>query len=91
MSGHVFHPGHDDLHGVTVVIELLDGRSVVGRWHDRTDRGVLLHNVAIYDPDTATVPKEEWFGKLLKFGVPVAEKHMLIPDDLFGGVRSLSE
>lgn len=91
MSGHVFHPGHDDLHGVTVVVEVNDGRTLVGRWHEKTPRGVLLHDVAIYDPASVTVPKEEWFGKLLKFGIPVAQKHIIIPDDQFGGVRRFSE
>jgi hypothetical protein len=91
MSGHVFHPGHDELHGVTVVVDAAEGRTLVGRWHERTPRGVLLHDVAVHDPASATVPKEEWLAKLLKFGVSVDLKHAIVPSGQLLGVRRLVE
>lgn len=91
MSGHVFHPGHDDLHGVTVVVDAVDGRTLVGRWHEHGIRGVLLHDVAVHDPEKVTVPVEEWLGKLRKFGVRVDQKHAIVPTDQLLAVRRLVE
>ena len=91
MSGLVFHPGHDELHGVTVVVDSAEGRTLVGRWHEQTPRGVLLHDVAVHDPATATVPKEEWLSKLRKFGVLVELKHAIVPASQLLGVHRLVE
>lgn len=79
MSGHVFHPGHEDLHGVTVVVESAGGTTWVGRYHERTDRGIFMHDVAVHDPALATLPRDAWLERLLKFGVKVDAKHLVIP------------
>jgi len=91
MSGHVFHPGHDELHGVTVVVEAAEGRTLVGRWHEQTPRGVLLHDVAVHDPLKSAVSKEEWFVKLRKFGVAVELKHAVVPAGQLLDIRRLVE
>jgi hypothetical protein len=80
MSGMVFHPGHEELHGVTVVVDGTSGRSWVGRYHERTERGILLHDVAIHDPATAVVPREAWLDGLRKFGVKVEARHVVVPE-----------
>jgi uncharacterized alpha-E superfamily protein len=80
MSGHVFHPGHEELHGITVVVRGASGRSWVGRYHERTERGILLHDVAIHDPATAPVDRDAWLARLRKFGIKVDSKHVVIPD-----------
>ena len=80
MSGHVFHPGHEELHGITVVVRGASGRSWVGRYHERTERGILLHDVAIHDPATAPVDRDAWLARLRKFGIKVDTKYVVIPD-----------
>ena len=80
MSGHVFHPGHEELHGVTVVVDGSSGRSWVGRYHERTERGILLHDVAIHDPATASVPRDAWLDRLRKFGVKIDARHVVVPE-----------
>lgn len=80
MSGPVFHPGHEELHGVTVVVEGVSGRAWVGRYHERTDRGIVMHDVAVHDPEAAPRPKAEWIARLLKFGVQVDARHLTIPE-----------
>jgi hypothetical protein len=80
MSGHVFHPGHEELHGVTVVVRGSSGRVWVGRYHERTERGILLHDVAIHDPASAPVDQDTWLARLRKFGVKVDAKHFVIPE-----------
>ena len=89
MSGMVFHPGHEELHGITVVVDGSSGRSWVGRYHERTARGILLHDVAIHDPATALVPRDVWIDRLRKFGVKVDSKHVVIPEAEAVGIRRL--
>jgi len=91
MTGHVFHPGHEELHGVTVVVDGSSGRSWVGRYHERTERGILLHDVAIRDPATALVPRDAWLDRLRKFGVKVDSRHVVIPDAESARVSRLVE
>ena len=80
MSGHVFHPGQEELHGVTVVVDGSSGRSWVGRYHERTERGILLHDVAIHDPATASLPRDAWLDRLRRFGVKVDARHVVVPE-----------
>ena len=89
-SGHVFHPGHEDLHGVTVVVEGKSGRTYVGRYHERTDKGIQLHDVGTHDPAGGS-SRDEYLARTLKFGVKAEQKHLVIADDEVGGVRRLSE
>lgn len=77
MSGHVFHPGHEALHGITVVVRENGGRLWVGRYHERNDRGVVMHDVAVFEPGQGDV--EEWLARQRKFGVQVARKHVIVP------------
>lgn len=91
MSGHVFHPGHEELHGVTVVVESTGGTTWVGRYHERTERGVFMHDVAIHDPATATLPREAWLERLVTFGIKVDAKHLVIPTADAGRITRLLE
>ncbi len=86
MSGHVFHPGHDELHGVTVVIAGASGRTYLGRWHERGPRGVTMKNVAIHDPAHEPVPVVAWLARQRKFGVAASEQMIVVPNDEAGDV-----
>jgi hypothetical protein len=81
VSGHVFHPGHDELHGVTVVIAGASGRTYVGRWHEQNERGVVVRDAAIHEPGVASLSLDAWLERQRKFGVAVTERHLLIPPD----------
>jgi hypothetical protein len=87
MSGHVFHPGHDELHGVTVVLRGASGRTYVGRWHERRPDGVLLRDAAIHEPTAGDV--EAWLAKLSRFGVPPEHRTLLVPVDDAGSISRL--
>lgn len=91
MSGHVFHPGHEELHGVTVVVEGPHGHTWVGRYHERSDRGLLLHDVATHHPATATLPRDVWLARLAKFGIRVDAKHVVVPNAEVIRVTRLAE
>jgi uncharacterized alpha-E superfamily protein len=91
VSGHVFHPGHEELHGVTVVVEGSSGCTWVGRYHERTDRGIVMHDVAVHDPAAASRPKEEWIARMLRFGVQVDVRHLTVPEEERPAITRLLE
>lgn len=91
MSGHVFHPGHDDLHGVTVIVATTGGKTLVGRWHEQGPRGVYLHDVAVHEGGADQLPISEWLGKLRKFGVNVAHRNVVVPNEEFVSVQRFDE
>jgi hypothetical protein len=80
VSGHVFHPGHEELHGVTVVVTSSTGKTYVGRYHERNDRGVVLKDVGIHEPGNG-LPLEDWLERQRKFGVRVDERALVVPGD----------
>ena len=84
MSGHVFHPGHDELHGVTVVSRGVSGRTYVGRWHEKGARGVTMRDTAIHDPASNPLPVDQWLAKQRKFGIAVTEKLIVVPNEEAG-------
>ncbi len=86
MSGHVFHPGHDELHGVTVVVTGASGRTYLGRWHERAARGVTMKDVAIREPDS-DIALDEWLARQRKFGLDASEKFLIVPNDEVGAVE----
>jgi hypothetical protein len=89
VSGHVFHPGHDELHGVTVVVSGASGKTYVGRWHQRDDRGVLLQDVATHDPSSSPVDRDAWLAKQRNFGVAATEKYVILATDEVTSVSRL--
>lgn len=90
MSGHVFHPGHEELHGVTVVLEGRSGRLYVGRYHERVESGVLLHDAGVHDPASG-MTRDDYLRKTLKFGVKAEHKALVVPNDEVGQIRKLGE
>lgn len=89
MSGHVFHPGHDDLHGITVVLEAASGKTYVGRWHEQVEKGVVLHDVATHDP-AGGQSREDFLARTLKFGVKPEQRTVVVSEQLLS-VRKLAE
>ena len=90
MSGHVFHPGHHELHGITVVLEATGGEVYVGRFDSQDQHGVQMIGVSIYDPTTATHSKAEFLARTNKFGVRIDRPHMLIPNKVVAEITPLS-
>ncbi|MEZ4585875.1 MAG: hypothetical protein R2909_05690 [Gemmatimonadales bacterium] len=76
--GHVFHPGHEELHGVTVLVKGNAGQVWVGRYHERTARGVVMRDVAAFDAEGGE-SVEAWLRKQLKFGVKITHRTLVVP------------
>ena len=91
MPGHVFHPGHHELHGITVVLTLRDGRTIVGRF-DREDNGALhVLDAGVHDPGTGADSREDYLRRTLKFGVKPEHARLAIPADQANAIVPLRE
>lgn len=88
MTGHLFHPGHQPLHGITVVVKA-GSRTFIGRF-DRVEDGQLqLLNVAVHDPDTSA--REEFLRRSRTFGVRVDLKHLVIAEAEVSAITPLAD
>ena len=86
MSGHVFHPGHEELHGVTVVVAGASGKTYLGRYHERGARGVVLRDVAVFDPTADQDGLDAWLARQRKFGVQAVHRALVLPEDEAGEI-----
>jgi hypothetical protein len=91
MTGHIFHPGHAELHGITVVVETTGSRTYVGRYDSEDDRGVHMLDVGVHDQNRDGVSKEEYVRKSAKFGIRSEHKHVVVPSEDVIKVVRLSE
>jgi len=89
VSGHVFHPGHHELHGITVVLDTAE-RLWVGRFDSVTPKGVLLHDAGCYEDGVTEGTREEYLARTLKFGVRATAKNVLVPEGAVRGMRQLA-
>jgi hypothetical protein len=90
MSGHVFHPGHSELHGITVVVETQGSRTYVGRYDSEDAQGVHMLDVGVHDAESE-LTKEEYVKKSAKFGVRSQHKHLVVPADQVARITRLGE
>ena len=90
MSGHVFHPGHAELHGITVVLETHGSRTYVGRYDSEDERGVHLLDVGVHN-EGPQLSKEEYIRKSARFGVHSEHKHMVVPSGEVARITRLGE
>ena len=90
MTGFVFHPGHHELHGITVVVETTGGTTYVARFDTQDEQGVHLLNVAQHD---ASSPQslEDFLARTRKFGVKPERKHLVIPADGIQRIQKLAD
>ena len=90
MSGHVFHPGHAELHGITVVVETTGSLTYVGRYDSEDERGVLMLDVGVHDA-AGGASREEYVRKSAKFGIRSNHKHLLVPANQIARITKLGD
>ncbi len=78
MTGHVFHPGHHELHGITVVVETRGPRTYVGRFDSADERGVHLLDAGVHEASSG-VSREEFVRRSAKFGIRANQRRALVP------------
>lgn len=90
MPGHVFHPGHSELHGITVVVETRGPLTYVGRYDSEDERGVHLLDVGIHEAsDKAS--KEEYLQRCAKFGVQSQHRHIIVAAEQVSRITRLGD
>ncbi len=87
----IFLREREELHGITVVVAGASGRTYVGRYHERGNRGVVLHDVGVHDPAPGAESKEAWLARLRKFGIKVDHKMLIVPGDEAGQIERFAE
>ena len=91
MSGHVFHPGHAELHGITVVVETTGSLTYVGRYDSEDERGVLMLDVGVHDAAAGVGSREEYVRKSARFGIRSVHKHLVVPADQIARITKLGD
>jgi hypothetical protein len=80
MAGHVFHPDHAELHGITVVVETRGTKTYVGRYDSEDATGVHMLDVGTHD-ESDSVSKDEYIQRSAKYGVRSEHRHLVVPAD----------
>jgi hypothetical protein len=91
VTGHVFHPGHHELHGITVVIETHGPRTYVGRFDSEDQEGLHLLDAGIHEVTTDAGSREEYVRRSAKFGVHAEHKHLVVPAREVARITRLGE
>lgn len=91
-----FHHGKGDLHGITVVVDLVDSRVMIGRCDTVTDEGVLLMDADLHDesaPDQRgqLVSKDDYVARAAKFGFWKKMDRVMVPAAQVASVTPLGE
>jgi hypothetical protein len=91
MTGHVFHPGHDQLHGITVVLETTGKLMYVGRFDRQDETGVHLIGVSVFDPAQGTMSRTDFLSRTVKFGVRIDRPHLVVPGSQVSEITPLGD
>ena len=86
----MFHPGHDELHGVTVVVETAGPLTYDGRFHSEDETGVHLLDVGVHDSGTGG-SKDDYVRRSARFGVRTDRKHLTVPRAEVSRISRLGE
>jgi hypothetical protein len=91
MTGHVFHPGHHELHGITVVIETHGPRTYIGRFDSEDQHGLHLLDAGVHEATVGAASREDYVRRSAKFGVRAEHKHLVVPAQEVARITRLGE
>jgi hypothetical protein len=86
----VFHHGHHELHGITVVVETAGGLTYLGRFDTEDDAGVHLLDVGVHDAASG-LSKDEYVRRSSRFGIRTDRKHIVVPRTEVSRITRLAE
>jgi hypothetical protein len=86
-----FHPGHDALHGFTVVLFSAGPSTWVGRWHEEKDGSILLLDAFEHRDGDLGLSKQAFLFELAKTGPKAAYRSLEVPRRDVTAVRTLGD
>ncbi len=89
MPGHVFHPGHHELHGITVVVETSGDTTYVGRFDKEDGERAYLKDVGVHQAESQSW--EDYLDRTMLYGVKVEHRDLVVPRGEITSIRKLSE
>lgn len=88
VPGMVIHPGHQELHGITVIVETTGSTTYVARFDREDAQGVHFKDAAAF----VAAPEQDltaWLERTRKYGVRVEQKRLTLPPSEIRSVRPL--
>ena len=87
----MFHPGHDELHGITVVEETSGPETYVGRFDRQDERSAHLKDVGVHRAGDDVEDWPEYLERTVKFGIKVDHGQVNVPAGDITRIVKLSE
>ena len=75
-SGHVFHPGHHELHGITVVVTTTGDATYVGRFDREDDTLAYLKDVGVH---RGAEPWDVYLDRTRLYGLKIDHRQLTVP------------
>ncbi len=86
-----FHPGHDALHGFTVVVETKGPLTYVGRWDAEENGLVRLLDVAQHQVGEGGMDRAAYLADVARNGPRPTHRMTLVPAAEIATVRTLGD
>ncbi len=87
----VFHPGHHELHGITVVVDTQGPEIFVGRCDDMDDQRVILLDADVHSDGDDGRSKNDYVERAAQFGVFKKFDRVEVPRGQVTSIRRLGE
>jgi hypothetical protein len=86
-----FHPGHDALHGFTVVLFSKGPSTWVGRWQEQQDGVIHLADASEHKDGDRGLSKQDFLAELARTGPRVTHRALAVPASEVSAVRQLGD
>jgi len=87
----VFHPDHDELHGITVVLFSNGPRTYIGRWDHRTDGYIRIVDATYHEEGRSDRARDRFLQDNKTYGVKVEYPFLTVPEAEVTDVKPLRE
>lgn len=86
-----FHDNLGELHGITVVVDTKGPALFVGRCHEWTEKGILLHDADRHTEGEKGMGKQEFLAKAAQWGHWPRHASLFIAGEEIASVKRLGE
>jgi len=87
----VFHPGHDELHGFTVVLHTNGPMTYVGRWDAIVGGRIVLNDAATHRDGDEGLSKRQYLERLARTGPLPTRQRLAVPESEVASAQKLGD